>query len=89
MGFKGDYDKLRQMYAKVVSPYPGQVEKGFIKCPECGEEILITSSLMTMNEVIENHVRVHKDELESNIILKYTKPINIRLALAKQILQQI
>jgi transcription initiation factor IIE alpha subunit len=89
VGLKGDYEKQKQMYANVISPYSSQVEKGFIKCPECGEEILITSTLMKMNEIIENHVQLHRDELESNLLLKYTKPINIRLALAKQTLQQI
>ena len=84
-----DCEKIRQMYAKVVGPDLFHVEKRFIKCPACGAEILITSTLRKMNEAIENHVKLHKEEIESNLLLKYTKPINIRLALAKQILHEI
>lgn len=89
LGSKGNYEKPRQMHGNVFSPRHSQVEKEFIKCPECGEEILITPTLMKMNDIIENHVQLHRDELESNLLLKYAKPINIRLALAKQTLQQI
>jgi predicted RNA-binding Zn-ribbon protein involved in translation (DUF1610 family) len=84
--FSENDDRIRQMYAKVVAPNCGQIKKGFIKCPECGEEILITPTLRKMNEAIENHVLLHKEERESNLLEKYTIPINIRLALAKQIL---
>jgi hypothetical protein len=81
--------ELRQMYEKVVGLNCSPDKKSFIKCPECGQEILITSTLSEMNEAIEIHVQLHKVRLESNLILKYSKPINIRLALAKQILQKI
>lgn len=83
--FSEDHERIRQMYAKVVAPNCGQIKKGFIKCPECGEEILITPALRKMNEAIENHVLLHKERV-SNLLEKYTIPINIRLALAKQIL---
>ena len=87
--FEEDAEKSGKLNAKVVGLNRCQVKKGLIRCPECGEEILITPILMKMNEVIEKHVQVHKNELESNLLLKYAKPINIRLALAKQTLQQI
>jgi len=82
-------EKIRLMYAKVVCPNSIQNRRRFIKCPECGEEILITPTLREMNEAIENHVQFHKEERESNLLAKYTKPINIRLALAKQLLYKI
>ena len=82
-------EKLRQMYLKVVCPSHTYVKEGLITCPECGEDILIVPSLKKMNEVIENHVQLHKAEPASNILLKYTIPINIRLALARQILSKI
>jgi len=87
--FEEDGEKSGKLKAKVVGPSRCQVKKGLIRCPECGEEILITPTLRQMNEAIENHIQVHKDEIEANLLLKYTKPINIRLALANQILQQI
>lgn len=87
--FDEDTERLRQMYAKVVAPNCGDIKEKFIKCPECGEEILITPALRKMNEAIENHVQLHREELESNLLLKYTKPINIRLDLAQQILQKL
>ncbi len=87
--FEEDGEKSGKLKAKVVGLNRCQVKKGLIRCPQCGEEILITPTLRQMNEAIENHIQLHKDEIESNLLLKYTKPINIRLALANQILQQI
>ena len=83
----GDYRKLRQMYTKVVASNYIYAKKGFIKCPECGEEILIVPTLKKMNEAIECHVQQHRAEAASSLLLKHTRPINIRLALAEQILQ--
>ena len=87
--FVNDDLKLRHMYEKVVGSNCSPDKKGFITCPECGAEIPITPNLTEMHEAIEIHVQLHKGRLESNLILKYSKPINIRLALAKQILQKI
>ncbi len=87
--FVDDDEKLRQMYERVVVLKSDPVEKRFIICPECGAEILVTADLKNMNEAIENHVQLHKAGMEPNLLLKYTKPINIRLALAKQILSKI
>ncbi len=86
---KEDCEKPSQMYANAVVPNHSHAKKGFIKCPECGEEILITPVLGKMNEAIEDHILLHKEKLESNLLLKYAKPINIRLALANQVLHQI
>ena len=85
----GDYDKLSQMYTKVVGSNQIYLKKGFIKCPECGKEILIVPTLRKMNEAIENHVQLHKEETAPNLLIKHTKPISIRLALAQQILHKL
>jgi hypothetical protein len=82
-------DRLRQMYEKVIAePNMGYMRKGFIKCPECSEEILMVPTLRKMNEAIENHVRIHKELLKANPTLKYRKAIHIRLVLMEQVLQQ-
>jgi hypothetical protein len=87
--FEEDDEKLKEMYAKVIAPNQIYVKKGFIKCPECGEEIFITPTLRKMNEAIENHVQLHKEMPDSNLVQKYVKPIKIRLALAHQILPKL
>jgi hypothetical protein len=81
--------KLKEMYLKVVSePNQDCFKKGFIKCPECSEEILMIPSLRAMNDAIENHVKIHKESLETNSIVMHSKSINIRLDLAQQVLLQ-
>jgi hypothetical protein len=79
--------ELKQMYDRVVAPNQIYNKKGFIKCPDCGQEILITPTLRKMNEAIENHIQLHKKKHESKPLSNYTKSIAIRLALAKQILE--
>ncbi len=84
-----DYELLRQLYLKVVmEPNDAALKKGFIKCPECGEEILMIPALKKMNEAIENHVKLHKDLLDDNPIQKHNTAMYIRLDLAQQVLQQ-
>ena len=81
--------RLKQMYLKVVSePNHDCLKKGFIKCPECSQEILMIPSLRAMKEAIENHVKVHKNLLKTNPLVMHSKSINIRLDLAKQVLLQ-
>jgi len=80
---------LKHMYLKVVSePNHNCLKKGFIKCPECCEEILLIPSLRAMNEAIENHVNTHKETLKSTPLVMHDKSINIRLDLAQQVLLQ-
>jgi DNA-directed RNA polymerase subunit RPC12/RpoP len=86
---KEDNEKLKQIYTKVVAPNQIYHKKGFIKCPECGEKILIVPTLRKMNEAIENHVQLHKEKTAPNLLQKHAKAINIRLALAQQILHKI
>jgi uncharacterized protein with PIN domain len=84
-----DNEKLRQMYIKVVGSNQIYLKEGYITCPECGEEILVVPALKKMNQAIENHVYQHKMQAAPNLLVKYTKPICIRLALAQQILLKL
>jgi hypothetical protein len=80
---------LEEMYLKVVSePNDNYQKRGFIKCPECGDEILMIPTLRTMNQAIENHVRIHKALLDDCPLERQKTAIQIRLDLAQQVLKQ-
>jgi hypothetical protein len=85
--FHEDTETLERMYARVVCKQQTP-EIRYITCPECGQLILIIPTLRKMNEAIENHVNLHKEE-QKRAILGNVKPINIRLDLANQILQKL
>jgi hypothetical protein len=87
--FEENNERLKLIYVKAIVPKQVCVEKGFIICPECGEELLIDSNLRLMNDLIENHVEVHREELGADGFLRYIKPINIRLDLTQQTLHQL
>lgn len=79
---------LTEMYQKVVTiANHNNIKKGFIKCPDCGEEILMIPTLKTMNQAIENHVKLHKETLKNNPLLEHQTAMHIRLDLAQQVLQ--
>jgi hypothetical protein len=83
-----DDDKLRAIYQKVIQePNKTAVRKGFIRCPECGEEILMIPTLRVMNEAIENHVHKHKELLKADPVKQYQTAILIRLSLMGQVLE--
>jgi hypothetical protein len=83
-----DEEKLRAIYQKVIEePNKNVAKKGFIRCPECGEEILMIPTLKVMNEAIENHVRKHKEQLIEHPIKEHQTAIFIRLSLMEQVLQ--
>jgi uncharacterized protein with PIN domain len=85
-----DDEKLGQMYTKVVeNANKDSLKKGFIKCPSCGEEILMIPTLRVMNEAIEKHVQIHKNKIKKDQALKHQTPIFIRLALMRQVLEQV
>ena len=76
---------LEEMFCRVT----GQSlirKRGFIKCPECGKEMLVALPFKLMNQTIENHVQFHKDQQQSLVSI-YSKSMNVRLSLAHQILQ--
>jgi hypothetical protein len=84
-----DNEKLGQMYHKVVeAPNKNSLKRGLIKCPQCGEEILMIPTLRVMNNAIENHVSKHKDLLKNDQIKSHHIAISIRLSLTRQVLQQ-
>jgi hypothetical protein len=84
-----DDNKLKTIYEKVIEePNKNASKKGFIKCPDCGEEILMIPTLRVMNEAIENHVHKHKEQLKETPIKEYQTVIFIRLALMGQVLQK-
>jgi hypothetical protein len=83
-------ENLKELYQKVVTqPNNGYLKKGYIRCPECGEEILMLPALRKMSEAIENHVKIHKDQpTASPSLLQQQTAMHIRLDLAQQVLQQ-
>ena len=82
-------NNLEEMYLKVVTgPNDNHLRRGFIKCPECGDEILMIPTLRQMNRAIENHVKVHKEMLCDQPITKHQTAIQIRLDSAQQVLEQ-
>ncbi len=81
--------ELEEIYQRVVEePNKDTFKQGFIKCPECGEEILLIPTLRVMNVAIENHVRKHKEALMGNQVEAHKVAIMVRLGLVDQVLQQ-
>ncbi len=81
--------KLKEMYLKVVAEAnSGYSRKGYIRCSECGEEILMLPALRKMSEAIENHVKVHKNQPSLTPLITAQTAMHIRLDLAQQVLEQ-
>jgi thiamine monophosphate kinase len=59
-----------------------------IRCPECGEEILMVPTLGKMIELIENHVSSHRRQPNTDVTVTRLKTPSIRTDLTKQVLQQ-
>ena len=59
-----------------------------IRCPECGEEILMVPTLGKMIEAIENHVSSHRRQPNTDVIVARLKMPSIRTDLTEQVLQQ-
>ncbi len=82
-------NNLEEMYLKVVSePNNNYPKRGFIKCPDCGDEILMIPTLKTMNQAIENHIKIHKELLKNQPLQRQKTAIQIRLDLAQQVLKK-
>ena len=82
-------ETLKTMYTKVVTePNNSYLKKGYIKCPKCGEQILMIPTLKKMNDAIENHINIHKNQLKDKPIARQHIAIQIRLDLAHQVLHQ-
>ncbi len=83
-----DEETLQAIYHRVIEePNKNVPKKGFIKCPECGEEILMIPTLRVMHEAIENHIHTHKEHLKTEPIREHQTAISIRLSLTGQVLQ--
>jgi hypothetical protein len=83
-----DDEKLIAIYQKVVEqPNRNAVRKGVIRCPDCGEEILMIHTLKVMHIAIENHVHKHKERLKADPISAHQTAILIRLSLMGQVLR--
>lgn len=80
---------IEEMYQKVVTqPNDNYQKRGYIKCPQCGDHILMIPTLKAMSQAIENHVNIHKNLLESQPLQRQKTAIQIRLDLAQQVLKK-
>ena len=82
-------DAIQSIYDRVVeSPNKQGPMDGFIRCPDCDEDILMIPTLRVMSEAIENHVQMHKMEMKTNPIKAQQTAIIVRLSLMGQVLEQ-
>jgi hypothetical protein len=82
-------NSIEEMYLKAVTEPNGNYQRrGYIKCPQCGEEILMIPTLKIMNQAIEGHVQIHKEQLKDKPFQRQRTAIQIRLDLAQQVLKQ-
>ena len=65
-----------------------QSSKKFIRCPECGEPILMVPSLDEMIGSIENHLTSHRKQQHNDLTVAHLKKPALQLDLAQQALQQ-
>ena len=63
-----------------------QSPQKYIKCPECGEAILMVPALGDMIASIENHIVSHKKHPHDDLTLTHLKKPDIQLDLAQQVL---
>jgi predicted XRE-type DNA-binding protein len=63
----------------------------YIRCPDCGEQIMMVPVLSQMIEAIENHISTHKlhqDSLKPELGIEHPKEPSIEENLAEQVLQR-
>jgi hypothetical protein len=62
----------------------------YIRCPDCGEQILMVPVLAEMIESIENHISTHKDHCEypKNDPIQHPKAPILREDLTEQVLMR-
>jgi hypothetical protein len=65
-----------------------QPQRKCIRCPECGEEILMVPTLGKMIEAIENNVSSHRRQPNDDVTVARLKTPSIRTTLTEQVLQQ-
>ncbi|MGF3522856.1 MAG: hypothetical protein ACQXXJ_07145, partial [Candidatus Bathyarchaeia archaeon] len=82
-------EQLKQLYrCAVEEPNLPASKSDLIKCPECGEEILMIPTVHVMNVAIENHVRRHKAQLKTDSVKRQQTALKIKLSLTLQVLQR-
>ena len=85
-----DLEMLKQLYQRVVEePNKNPLKKACIRCPECGEEILVIPSLKAMGKAIEAHVTKHKEQLKAEPVKEYQKALIVRLSLVQQVIDLV
>jgi len=62
--------------------------KKYIRCPECGEAILMVPTLGEMITSIENHITSHRKHPHDDLTVAHLKRPIIQLDLAQQVLLQ-
>ena len=63
-----------------------QTANRYIRCPDCGEQILMMPNLTEMIEAIENHLSTHDAQAKLNPIVHHLKEPIIEESLAEQVL---
>jgi hypothetical protein len=63
-----------------------QTQKKYIRCPECGEAILMVPSLDEMIASIENHLTSHRKHPQNDLTVAHLKKPALQLDLAQQAL---
>ncbi len=80
---------IEEMYQKVVTePNDTYQKRGYIKCPQCGDHILMIPTLNAMSIAIEHHVKIHKELLKNQPLQMHRTAIQVRLNLAHQVLEK-
>lgn len=90
MGITADFvedEKSNQISNRTVSD--SQQIRSFVKCPLCGQELLIASPLFKMNQVIEDHIELHRAGYPSGSFLEAVMALRIRLSLMWLVIDQI
>jgi hypothetical protein len=81
-----DCNETSKESIKEISNHPSSMK--FIRCPECGEAMLMVSTLGQMIEVIENHLISHRKHPNNEGTLVHIKTPTIRMDLTHQVLIQ-
>jgi hypothetical protein len=65
-----------------------QTQIKYIRCPECGEKIMMVPTLDEMIEAIDSHVSTHKKQPNADLTVPHLKAPTICMELTKQVLQR-
>jgi len=80
--------EMNEQSKENINQINNQIPKKYIKCPECGEAILMVPTLAEMIESIEDHIVTHKKHPHENLLVPHLKTPAIKLDLAQQVLLQ-